>query len=130
MSMLSAGDHSIESFEQLFDQIRQYLKLQKELALVKLTGKLSILLSTLLLVVVLLILGTVALFYLLMALAYAIDSVIGSMAWSFAIIGGIALALLALIAVFRRRLIIAPTVNFLSHLFLEDEESKKEEEHE
>ncbi len=130
MSMLSAGDHSIESFEQLFDQIRQYLKLQKELALVKLTGKLSILLSTLLLVVVLLILGTVALFYLLMALAYAIDSVIGSMAWSFAIIGGIALALLALIAVFRRRLIIAPTVNFLSHLFLEDEENKKEEEHE
>lgn len=130
MSMLSAGDHSIESFEQLFDQIRQYLKLQKELALVKLTGKLSILLSTLLLVVVLLILGTVALFYLLMALAYAIDSVIGSMAWSFAIIGGIALVLLALIAVFRRRLIIAPTVNFLSHLFLEDEENKKEEEHE
>ncbi len=130
MSMLSAGDHSIESFEQLFDQIRQYLKLQKELALVKLTGKLSILLSTLLLVVVLLILGTVALFYLLMALAYAIDSVIGSMTWSFAIIGGIALALLALIAVFRRRLIIAPTVNFLSHLFLEDEENKKEEEHE
>lgn len=130
MSMLSAGDHSIESFEQLFDQIRQYLKLQKELALVKLTGKLSILLSTLLLVVVLLILGTVALFYLLMALAYAIDSVIGSMAWSFAIIGGIALALLALIALFRRRLIIAPTVNFLSHLFLEDEENKKEEEHE
>ena len=130
MSMLSAGDHSIESFEQLFDQIRQYLKLQKELALVKLTGKLSILLSTLLLVVVLLILGTVTLFYLLMALAYAIDSVIGSMAWSFAIIGGIALALLALIAAFRRRLIIAPTVNFLSHLFLEDEERIEEEKHE
>ncbi len=130
MSMLSARDHSIESFEQLFDQIRQYLKLHKELALVQLTGKLSILLSTLLLVVVLLILGTVALFYLLMALAYAIDSVIGSMAWSFAIIGGIALLLLALMAAFRRRLIIVPTVNFLSHLFLEDEETKEEEKYE
>lgn len=130
MSMLSAGDHSIESFEQLFDQIKQYLKLHKELALVQLTGKLSILLSTLLLVVVLLVLGTVTLFYLLMSLAYAIDSVIGSMAWSFAIIGGIALLLLALIAVFRRRLIIAPTVNFLSHLFLEDEENKEEKKHE
>jgi len=130
MSMLFGEDHSIESFEQLFDQIRQYLKLHKDLALVKLTGKLSVLLSTLLLVIVLLILGAVALFYLFMALAYAIDSVIGSMAWSFAIIGGLALSLMALIAAFRRRLIIVPTVNFLSHLFLESEENKEEEEHE
>ena len=130
MSMLFGEDHSIESFEQLFDQIRQYMKLHKDLALVKLTGKLSVLLSTLLLVIVLLILGAVALFYLFMALAYAIDSVIGSMAWSFAIIGGLALSLMALIAAFRRRLIIVPTVNFLSHLFLESEENKEEEEHE
>jgi len=130
MSMLFGEDHSIESFEQLFDQIRQYLKLHKDLALVNLTGKLSVLLSTLLLLVVLLILGAVALFYLFMALAYAIDSVIGSMAWSFAIIGGLALLLLVVIAAFRHRLIIVPTVNFLSHLFLEGEENKEEEEYE
>jgi sterol desaturase/sphingolipid hydroxylase (fatty acid hydroxylase superfamily) len=120
--MLFAGDRSIENFEQLFEQVKQYLKLQKEYSLIKLTSKLSVLLSTLFLVVVFLILGMAALFYLLMALAYAIQPMVGSLGWSYAIIGGIALLLLALIAAFRQRLIIKPTVNFLAHLFLDDDE--------
>jgi hypothetical protein len=125
--MLFAGDRSIENFEQLFEQVKQYLKLQKEYSLIKLTSKLSVLLSTLFLVVVFLILGMAALFYLLMALAYAIQPMVGSLGWSYAIIGGIALLLLALIAAFRQRLIIKPTVNFLAHLFLDDDEDAPKE---
>lgn len=123
--MLSAGDRSIENFEQLFEQVKQYLKLQKEYSLIKLTSKLSVLLSSLLLVVVFLVLGMAALFYLLMALAYAFEPLVGSLGWSYAIIGGIALLLLALIAAFRQRLIIKPTVNFLAHLFLDDDSDDK-----
>jgi sterol desaturase/sphingolipid hydroxylase (fatty acid hydroxylase superfamily) len=125
--MLFAGDRSIENFEQLFEQVKQYLKLQKEYSLIKLTSKLSVLLSTLFLVVVFLILGMAALFYLLMALAYAIQPMVGSLGWSYAIIGGIALLLLALIAAFRQKLIIKPTVNFLAHLFLDDDEDAPKE---
>jgi membrane associated rhomboid family serine protease len=124
---LSTKDHSIESFEQLFGEVKQYLKLQKEYSLIKLTSKLSVLLSTLLLVIVFLVLGMAALFYLLLALAYAFEPLVGSLGWSYAIIGCIALLILLLIAVFRRKLIVEPTVNFLAHLLLDDDEKKEGE---
>ena len=60
-----ADDKSIENFQQLFFEFKKYLELQKEYTKLELTEKLTILFSTLIMVLVLIILGMVALFYLL-----------------------------------------------------------------
>ena len=60
-----ADDKSIENFQQLFFEFKKYLELQKEYTKLELTEKLTILFSTLIMILVLIILGMVALFYLL-----------------------------------------------------------------
>ncbi len=115
-----ADDQSIQNFQQLFFEFKKYVELQKEYAKIELVEKLTILLSTLILVFVLIILGMVALFYLLFTLAYLLESVVGGLTASFAIIGGISLLLIAVTIIFRKKLIINPMVNFLAGLFLND----------
>ena len=67
------------------------------------TEKLTILLSTLIMIVVLIILGMVALFYLLFALAYVLEPLVGGLMVSFAIIAGINVLIMALVIIFRKR---------------------------
>jgi hypothetical protein len=121
MSRLTHEDHSIESFGQLFDEIRKYLKLQKEYTFIKLTSKLAILFSTLMLTIIFLIFGVIAVFYFLFALAYALQPHIG-LPMSFVLIGGLNVLFIILLAIFRKPWIIKPTVNFLAHVFLDDED--------
>ena len=115
-----ADDKSIENFQQLFFEFKKYLELQKEYTKLELTEKLTILFSTLIMVLVLIILGMVALFYLLFALAYVLEPLVGGLMASFAIIAGINVLLIALVIIFRKQLIISPMVNFLADLFLTD----------
>ena len=98
--------------------------LQKEYTKLELTEKLTILLSTLIMILVLTILGMVALFYLLFALAYILEPLVGGLMVSFGIIAGINVLLIAIIYFFRRQLIISPMVNFLANLFLNDSNKK------
>lgn len=67
------NDKSIENFQQLFFEFKKYLELQKEYAKLELTEKLTILFSTLIMVLILIILGMVALFYLFFTLAYILE---------------------------------------------------------
>ena len=106
-----ADDKSIENFQQLFFEFKKYLELQKEYTKLELTEKLTILFSTLIMV---------ALFYLLFALAYVLEPLVGGLMASFAIIAGINVLLIALVIIFRKQLIISPMVNFLANLFLTD----------
>jgi O-antigen ligase len=129
MNDFSREDRSIESFEELFAELKQYLKLQKEFVFIKLTSKLAVAFSMLVLVTVLLILGVAAVFYFLFALAYALQPCMG-LPLSFCLIGGIAVLLIVLILIFRKKWIIRPTVNFLAHLLLDDEEEEKDDEDE
>ena len=62
----------------------------------------------------------VALFYLFFTLAYILEPFVGGFMASFAIIAGINVVLIAIIVIFRKRLIISPLVNFLANLFLTD----------
>ena len=105
-----ADDKSIENFQQLFFEFKKYLELQKEYTKLELTEKLTILI----------ILGMVALFYLLFALAYVLEPLVGGLMVSFAIIAGINVLIMALVIIFRKQLIISPMVNFLANLFLND----------
>lgn len=113
-------DKSIENFQQLFIEFKKYLELQKQYTKLELTEKLTILFSTLILIVVLIILGMVALFYLLFALAYVLEPVVGGLTLSFAIIAAINILIMAVVIIFRKQFIITPMVNFLANLFLND----------
>ena len=117
-------DKSIENIQQLFAEFKKFLVLQKEYTKLELTEKLTILLSTLIMILVLTILGMVALFYLLFALAYILEPLVGGLMVSFGIIAGINIILIAVINFFSRQLIISPIVNFLANLFLNDPDKK------
>ena len=117
-------DKSIENIQQLFAEFKKFLVLQKEYTKLELTEKLTILLSTLIMILVLTILGMVALFYLLFALAYILEPLVGGLMVSFGIIAGINVLLIAIIYFFRMQLIISPMVNFLANLFLNDSNKK------
>ena len=108
----------------MFAEFKKFLVLQKEYTKLELTEKLTILLSTLIMILVLTILGMVALFYLLFALAYILEPLVGGLMVSFGIIAGINVLLIAIIYFFRRQLIISPMVNFLANLFLNDSNKK------
>jgi hypothetical protein len=108
----------MDQFQELYTAIKKYLALNIEYALVKLIEKLCILLSTLLLLILILLLSSGALFYLFFALAFALESMLGSLASSYTVISSFYLILIALLVVFRKQLIINPLVKFLSNLFL------------
>ena len=67
-----ADDKSIENFQQLFFEFKKYLELQKEYTKLELTEKLTILFSTLIMILILIILGMVALFYLLLLIYWSL----------------------------------------------------------
>ena len=119
-----ADDKSIKNFQQLFMEFKKYLELQKEYTKLELTEKLTILISTLLMVLILISLSMMTLFYLLLAFAYILEPIVGGLMVSFTIIAAINILLIAIVYVFRRQLIIKPIVNFLAGLFLNSKRNK------
>lgn len=115
-----ANDKSINNLTELFKEVKKYLKLQGEYVKLDLVEKLTILLSTLTLIFVLIILGTMAAFYLSFMLVYVLASATGSLVAGYAIIGGILILLAFIIYRLRQKLIFQPMVNFLARLFLDD----------
>ena len=115
-----ANDKSIDNLTELFKEVKKYLKLQGEYVKLDLVEKLTILLSTLTLIFVLIILGTMAAFYLSFMLVYVLATATGSLVAGYAIIGGILILLAFIIYRLRQKLIFQPMVNFLARLFLDD----------
>lgn len=115
-----ANDKSIDNLTELFKEVKKYLKLQGEYVKLDLVEKLTILLSTLTLIFVLIILGTMAAFYLSFMLVYVLASATGSLVAGYAIIGGILILLAFIIYRLRQKLIFQPMVNFVARLFLDD----------
>lgn len=115
-----ANDKSIDNLTELFKEVKKNLKLQGEYVKLDLVEKLTILLSTLTLIFVLIILGTMAAFYLSFMLVYVLASATGSLVAGYAIIGGILILLAFIIYRLRQKLIFQPMVNFLARLFLDD----------
>ncbi len=115
------SDKTVDNFQQLFQEVKSYVELQKEYTKLELTEKIAILFSTLLMVAVLFILGVIALFYLMFTIVYILEPYVGGLKYSFGIITGINLLLIALVVIFRRQWIVTPTVNFLAKLFFKKE---------
>ena len=115
-----ANDKNIDNLQQLLAELKKYAELQKDYVKLHLVEKLTILISTLILVFILLILGIIALFYLSFTLAYVLEPHVGGLMASYGIITGCIILLILLIVLFRKRLIVQPMVNFLANLLLND----------
>ena len=115
-----ATDKTIDSLQALFSEVKHYVDLQKDYVKLDITHKLTILLSTLILILVLVILGMIALLYLSFTLAYVLETYGGGLTKSYAIITGGILILGFIIYAFRKKLIIQPLTNFLANLLLND----------
>ncbi|MDD4054366.1 MAG: phage holin family protein [Bacteroides sp.] len=120
------SDNTITSIKNLFEEIKKYLSLQKEYTKLEITEKLTILFSALVLIIIFIILGMVALFFILLAIAYALAPYVGGLGASFLIIGVLYLILILFVYLLRKRLIISPIVNFTANLFLSDTDNKKQ----
>ena len=105
----------------VYDTLKRSEKILKDYEnKLHLVEKLTILISTLILVFILLILGIIALFYLSFTLAYVLEPHVGGLMASYGIITGCIILLILLIVLFRKRLIVQPMVNFLANLLLND----------
>ncbi len=117
-----ANDKSIDNLEALFKEIKKYIELQGQYIKLDLVEKLTILISTLILICVLIVLGMTALFYFSFMLVYTIDSFVNNIIASYAIIGCCILIIGIVIYALRKKIIFQPMVNFLAKLFLEDKD--------
>ena len=123
-----ANDKSIETLGQLFEECKNYILLQKEYMRLELVEKLTVLSSTCIMVVIAIILGMMALFYLSFSVAYILAPHVGGLTVSFAIITAFLLLLLAVVYVFRKQLIVRPLVRFMANLFMSSEETDTDKE--
>lgn len=123
-----ANDKSIETLGQLFEECKKYVLLQKEYMRLELVEKLTILSATCIMVVIGIILGMMALFYLSFSIAYIMAPHVGGLTVSFAIITAFLLLLLAIVYIFRRQLIVRPLVRFMANLFMSSEETDNDKE--
>lgn len=114
-----ADDKSIENIQQLFVEFKKYLDLQKEYTKLEVTEKLSILLSTLIVVLLATTLGVVVLFHLSFTLVYILAPMVGGLMASYALIACFYILLIALVILFRKPLIFNPMVKFIAGLFLD-----------
>ena len=123
-----ANDKSIETLGQLFEECKKYILLQKEYMRLELVEKLTVLSSTCIMVVIAIILGMMALFYLSFSVAYILAPHVGGLTVSVAIITAFLLLLLAVVYVFRKQLIVRPLVRFMANLFMSSEETDTDKE--
>lgn len=115
-----ADDKTIDNLQALFSEVKHYVDLQKDYVKLDITHKLTILISTLILILGLMVLGMIALLYLSFTLAYVLEPYVGGLTNSYAIITASILFIGVLVYLLRKRLIIQPLTSFLANLFLND----------
>lgn len=113
-------DKTIDNLQALFTEVKHYVDLQKDYVKLDITHKLTVLLSTLILILILVVLGMIALFYLSFTMAYILEPHVGGLMNSYAIITLGILCLGVIIYWLRKQLIIQPLTNFLANLLLND----------
>ena len=116
-----ATDKTIDSLQALFTEVKHYVDLQKDYVKLDITHKLTVLLSTLILILILVVLGMIALFYLSFTLAYILEPHVGGLVNSYAIITAGILLIGVMLYGLRQRLIIQPLTHFIANLFLNDQ---------
>ncbi|KAA6327724.1 hypothetical protein EZS27_023312 [termite gut metagenome] len=103
---------------ELLEGAKKYLLLHVEYAKLSVVAQLTKLLSVLILTIVLIIGGTVTLFYLSFTLVYILEPLTGGRASAFAVVAGIWFLLISIVVIFRNALIVRPVFRFLARLLL------------
>ena len=120
--MFFSNEKNIDNIHDLFILIKEYLQAQKELAQVNIVEKLTLLLSAIAVAVILMAIGTMALLFLVLALANFLEPIVGGIALSYGIIVAVLIIVMILISALRARLIYRPITRFLAHLFMDNKE--------
>ena len=115
------NNKTIDNLQTLLAEMKHYANLQKDYIKLDITHKLSVLLSTLMLMFIIVGLGLIALLYLSFTLAYMLEVYVGGMMNSYAIITGAVVLIGMLIYLCRQRMIIQPLSRFLTNLMLDDQ---------
>lgn len=111
--------NSILSF---WTEAKSYLELQKEYLKLDAAEKLTVLLSVVATAVLCLVLGAMALLFLLLALGFWLGHVAGNSFIGFLIIGGSLLLAIVIVLLRRKKWIVQPLARFMAGLFIEDSE--------
>ena len=114
-----------ESLRKLWLETKGYLELQKEYLTLDAAEKLIVLLSAAALGAICLVIGAMALFFLLFALAAWVGQLSGSVALGFLIMGVVLLLLMATIYFKRKAWIIQPLARLVVGLFVRDDEEEE-----
>lgn len=120
------SDKNINNIRELVKELKEYIANQKDYVKLELTEKLSIIMSTILLAIVLILLGVVILFYLSFSLVHLLEPYVGGLVNSYAIVAGFLLLLGGIIYLLRKKIFVEPIVNFMAKLFLNDSENEEQ----
>lgn len=115
-------DKNIDSLKELFEETRNYVLLQKDYVKLDIIEKMTKVLSMLFLILISILLGIIALFYLSFTIAYILRPYVGGLSVSFAIITLVIICIIIFAFIFRKALIIHPITNLLANILFNDKE--------
>lgn len=121
---MSGKTENNNGFQKLFTDVKSFVELKADYVQVGLVEKLTKLVSKLLILFLSIVIGMAILFYLLLALAYALAPTLGFIA-SFAIIAGVFFILLAVVLLFRKSMIINPILKVMVDVFYDQDKENK-----
>ncbi|WP_346696012.1 phage holin family protein [Barnesiella viscericola] len=116
-------DTTENALKRLFDEGKKYLTLQIDYAKLTATENLSVILGMSVLFIIILVLAVGAGIYLSFALVYLLEPLVGIVG-SYALLGALFLLLIALVVIFKQRLILAPITRFISRVLLDNDNDK------
>ncbi len=121
-----SNDKNIDRIARFLSMIRKYGELRWKGARVELVCRIGIFLSSLILGAIVFILSCFLLLFLSFTATYFLASRVGGLLPACGIVALGYLCLIVLVYANRRRWIVDPTVNFLTHLFLDDSLRQRE----
>jgi|GEM_PF-52681 hypothetical protein len=113
-------DTQNNAFRKLFEEGKKYINLQIDYAKLTATEKISVILGMSVLFAVILVLSVGAGIYLSFALVYLLEPLVGIVG-SYAIVGAVFLLLIAIVILFKKKLILVPITRFISKVLLDNE---------
>ncbi|MDL2212841.1 phage holin family protein [Bacteroides sp. OttesenSCG-928-D19] len=115
------SDKNNKNFQQIIEECKKYIELQKEYIQLELIEKLTIIISRLILVVLIILLSIVVLFYISFSLVYLLEPYVGGLTFSYLIVAGLNVSLILILYTYRNKLIVNPILNFIAGLFHNDD---------
>lgn len=108
-----------DEFLELIEKVKEYIILNKDYTLLQMTEKLSQLLASLLLILIILGIGLCTLFFLMLSGAYALAPFVGGLSWSLLIFGFVSMIIMVIVYLNRSKWLLSPIIRFVSTLLID-----------